>query len=88
MIHPVRYRAADAREIVTLLEVGEYIAALPKRERSAPEWHAAMEALILVAEGGGPTMFQRLVAPALLSCEDMRRWRVNQFKGGDSRRFR
>ncbi|WP_256808140.1 hypothetical protein [Bradyrhizobium sp. Bra64] len=36
------------------------IAALPKKEHSAPEWQAAMEALILVSEGGGPTMFARI----------------------------
>ncbi|MET4023515.1 hypothetical protein ABIC10_008656, partial [Bradyrhizobium sp. S3.2.12] len=34
--------------------------ALTKKEHAAPEWQAAMEALILVAEGGGPTMFARI----------------------------
>ncbi|MBR0974102.1 hypothetical protein JQ572_26200 [Bradyrhizobium japonicum] len=48
------------RALVTLLDAGEYIAALPKKEHSAPEWQAAMEALILVAEGGGPTMLARI----------------------------
>ena len=48
------------RILVTLLDAGEYIAALPKKEHAAPEWQAAMEALILVAEGGGPTMFARI----------------------------
>ncbi|MET3967285.1 hypothetical protein [Bradyrhizobium sp. S3.9.1] len=48
------------RVLVTLLDAGEYIAALPKKEHAAPEWQAAMEALILVAEGGGPTMFARI----------------------------
>jgi len=48
------------RTLVTLLDAGEYIAALPKKEHAAPEWQAAMEALILVAEGGGPTMFARI----------------------------
>jgi hypothetical protein len=33
---------------------------LPKAEHSAPEWQAAMEALILVAESGGPTMLARI----------------------------
>ena len=33
---------------------------LPKAEHSAPEWQAAMEALILVAETGGPTMLARI----------------------------
>jgi hypothetical protein len=32
----------------------------PRKEHSSPEWQAAMEALILVAEGGGPTMFARI----------------------------
>ncbi|MBR0764227.1 hypothetical protein [Bradyrhizobium japonicum] len=48
------------RALVILLDAGEYIAALPKKEHAAPEWQAAMEALILVAEGGGPTMFARI----------------------------
>jgi hypothetical protein len=48
---------AGERGLVTLRDAGEFIAALPKQEHSAPEWQAAMEALILVAEGGGPTMF-------------------------------
>ncbi|MDH2343244.1 hypothetical protein [Bradyrhizobium sp. SSUT77] len=50
----------DGRELVTLLDAGGYIAALPKKEHSAPEWQAAMQALILVAESGGPTMFARI----------------------------
>ncbi|WP_027529664.1 hypothetical protein [Bradyrhizobium sp. WSM3983] len=47
-------------KLATLLDAGEYIAALPKKEHNAPEWQAAMEALLLVAEGGGPTMFARI----------------------------
>lgn len=49
----------DGRELVTLRDAGEYIAKLPKKEHGAPEWQAAMEALILVAERGGPTLFAR-----------------------------
>lgn len=45
---------------MTLLDADEYIAALPKKEHAATEWQAAMEALILVAEGGGPTMLARI----------------------------
>ncbi|MDI3564602.1 hypothetical protein OWC48_29835 [Bradyrhizobium sp. Arg816] len=48
------------RVLVTLLDAGEYIASLPKKEHAAPEWQAAMQALILMAEGGGPTMFARI----------------------------
>jgi hypothetical protein len=37
-----------------------YITKLPKAEHEAAEWQAAMEALILVATSGGPTMFARI----------------------------
>nr|WP_249802774.1 hypothetical protein [Bradyrhizobium sp. 44] len=43
-----------------MLDAGEYISALPKKEHQAPEWQAAIEALILVAQSGGPTMFSRI----------------------------
>jgi len=33
-----------------------------QREHMAPEWQAAMEALILVATLGGPTMFARIAS--------------------------
>ncbi|WP_314946403.1 hypothetical protein [Bradyrhizobium cosmicum] len=51
----------DGRKLMTLLDAGEYITALPKKEHAAPEWQAAMQALILVAEGGGPTMMARIM---------------------------
>ncbi|HEY3791890.1 MAG TPA: hypothetical protein VGM09_08665 [Bradyrhizobium sp.] len=41
-------------------DAGDYITKLPKAVHSAPEWQAAMEALILVADLGGPTMFARI----------------------------
>jgi hypothetical protein len=48
------------RKLVTLIDAGDYITKLPKAEHIAPEWQAAMEALILVATHGGPTMFARI----------------------------
>jgi hypothetical protein len=48
------------RQLVTLEDAGNYITKLPKVEHDAPEWQAATEALILVAESGGPTMFARI----------------------------
>jgi hypothetical protein len=50
----------DGRTLVTLEDAGNYITKLPKAEHSAPEWQAAMEALILVATRGGPTMLARI----------------------------
>jgi hypothetical protein len=48
------------RQLVTLKDAGTYITKLPKAEHTAAEWQAAMEALILVATHGGPTMFARI----------------------------
>jgi hypothetical protein len=48
------------RQLVTLQDAGTYITKLPKAEHEAAEWQAAMEALILVATSGGPTMFARI----------------------------
>src|SRR5437588_9004729 len=48
------------RQLVTLQDAGNYITKLPKAEHEAPEWQATMEALILVAELNGPTMFARI----------------------------
>ena len=48
------------RHLVTLEDAGNFITKLPKAEHEAPEWQAAMEALILVATAGGPTMFARI----------------------------
>jgi hypothetical protein len=48
------------RKLLALKDAAEYITKLPDAEHAAPEWQAAMEALILVAETGGPTMFARI----------------------------
>ena len=48
------------RQLVTLEDAGTYITKLPKDKHESLEWQAAMEALILVATSGGPTMFARI----------------------------
>ena len=48
------------RQLVTLEDAGNYVTKLPKAEHDAPEWQGAMQALILVAENGGPTMLARI----------------------------
>jgi hypothetical protein len=48
------------RRLVTLEDAGNYITKLPKAEHEDAEWQGAMEALILVATLGGPTMFARI----------------------------
>jgi hypothetical protein len=41
------------RQLITLEDAGTYITKLPKAEHIAPEWQAATECLILVAEKNG-----------------------------------
>src|SRR6476620_5853430 len=47
----------DGRKLIVLRDAASYITALPKKEADAPEWQAAIEALILLVELSGPTMF-------------------------------
>jgi uncharacterized protein YhfF len=48
------------KPLVTLRDAALFITELPKAEHDAPEWQAAMEALLLVAERNGPTMLARI----------------------------
>jgi hypothetical protein len=48
------------RTLVTLHDAATYAAKLPKAESDAAEWQAAVEALMLAAQSGGPTMFARI----------------------------
>jgi hypothetical protein len=48
------------KRLITLRDAATYITKLPKAEHDAAEWQAAMEALLLVAESGGPAMFARI----------------------------
>ena len=48
------------RKLITLREAVDYITGLSKKEAALPEWQAAIEALMLVVEQRGPTMFARI----------------------------
>jgi hypothetical protein len=50
----------NGQRLITLRDAATYITKLPKADHTTPEWQAAMEALILVAENGGPTMLPRI----------------------------
>jgi hypothetical protein len=50
----------DGRQLVTLRDAGEYIGSLPAKTQKRAEWQAAAEALLLVAERGGPSMLARI----------------------------
>jgi hypothetical protein len=48
------------KPLVAPRDAARYVMSLPKIEHQAAEWQAAMEALLLVAEHDGPTMFARI----------------------------
>lgn len=50
----------DGRQLITLYDAAEYIAALRKPDSDQVDWQIASEALILIAEEGGPTMLARV----------------------------
>lgn len=50
----------DGHKLVTLQDAGEFITTMPAATQARAEWQAATEALILVAESGGPTMLAHI----------------------------
>ncbi|MFY9955037.1 hypothetical protein [Bradyrhizobium sp.] len=66
------------RQLITLRDAGNYITKLPKADHDAAEWQAAMEALILVAESGGPTMFARIGIMQALNRHHVREFNPKQ----------
>jgi hypothetical protein len=64
----------NGRQLLILRDAATYTTGLPKKESALPEWQAAIEALILVADLGGPTMFARIGAMKALN-----RGRVSEF---------
>jgi hypothetical protein len=51
---------SNGKKLITLRDAAQYIMKLPTAEHDAEQWQAAMEALLLVAEHDGPTMFARI----------------------------
>jgi hypothetical protein len=50
----------DQKPLATLGDAALSVTKLPRAEHDAEEWQAAMQALLLVAELDGPTMFARI----------------------------
>jgi hypothetical protein len=48
------------KPLLTLKDAADYIMKLQETEQQHPAWQTAIEALILVAETDGPTMFARI----------------------------
>jgi hypothetical protein len=65
-------KLSSGHELVTLRDAALYIMKLPKAEHDAEEWQAAMQALLLVAERDGPTMFGRIGVMRALNRDHVR----------------
>jgi hypothetical protein len=63
---------------VTLKDASTYITKLPKAEHEAPEWQAAMEALILIAEHGGDPMMARIGIMRALNRHHVREFNLDR----------
>jgi hypothetical protein len=50
----------DGGKLRTLRDAATHVTGLANKESDLPEWQAAIEALMLVADRGGPTMFARI----------------------------
>jgi hypothetical protein len=50
----------NGSELVRLRAAGNFIAKLPKREHDAPEWQAAIRALMLVVAHDGRSLLARI----------------------------
>jgi len=50
----------DGNRLSTLRDAADHIMQLSPAEHAVSEWQIAMEALILIAESGGPTMLARI----------------------------
>ena len=48
------------RQLITLKDAADHITKLPKAEHESGPWQAAIEALIMAAEGRGPLMHARI----------------------------
>lgn len=50
----------NGSKLVTLLDAGNYIASLPRKETQSDHWQAAIEALLMAAQDRGPLMHARV----------------------------
>jgi hypothetical protein len=50
----------NGRQLVTLLDAGNYVAGLRRKEAQHDHWQAAIEALLLAAQDRGPLLHARV----------------------------
>ena len=50
----------NGRKLVTLIDAGNYIASLPRKEHESDPWQAAIEALLMAAEDRRPLLHARV----------------------------
>jgi hypothetical protein len=50
----------NGRKLVTLLDAGNYIAGLPRKEAEGDHWQAAIDALFMAVQDRGPLLHARV----------------------------
>jgi hypothetical protein len=50
----------NGSKLVTLLDAGNYIQGLPRKDTSLEHWQVAVEALLMAAQGRGPLLHARV----------------------------
>ena len=50
----------NGRKLVTLLDAGNYINSLPRKESAADHWQVTIEALLMAAQDRGPLLHARV----------------------------
>jgi hypothetical protein len=66
------------RQLVTLEDAAKYIQKLPKAGQQLADWQVAVEAMLLVVEGNGPTMMAHIGVMRALNRHDVREFNPNQ----------
>jgi hypothetical protein len=66
------------KPLLTLRDAAVYITKLPRAEHNAEEWQAAIEALMLVVELRGPTMFARIGVMKALNRDHVREFKPSR----------
>jgi hypothetical protein len=79
----------QGKKLATLKRAAAYVMALPKSKQQAPEWHAAIEALLMAAEDRGRLMHARVgMMPALHGAKPIPEYDSSKEKHGRQRKLK
>jgi hypothetical protein len=68
----------NGRKLLTLKNAADFVMALPKAEQAHEKWQAAIEVLMMAAEGRGPTMHARIGVMQALNRNTERKFKTGE----------